>query len=208
MRQRFISYLFFFGLILVLKNGMGFGDKENVNTSKVDATENYTKPSLPPKPIKAPKVPTVPVPASAVNPSITEIQKELQSIVQIHRSLQLQHQAQIAEIQKITEQAKAHQKLLKSLSVPVPQVPKAPSSNIDEIIRVEKIRLIQEQAFKNRAMLEKIREQSLQEKHEKLAQALETKEAAPSEEKSSKGKGAKKTAPAPKEEPEKKRSWW
>ena len=121
-----------------------------------EGTASYGVPQLPKLP---PRIPTAgyysQVPAK---PSVVEIQKELQQIVQIHRSLQAQHQAEIAEIQRITEQAKAHQKLLMKLST-APPSPTAQTRDIDEVIRLQKIRLIQEQARKNRAALEEIQKQ-------------------------------------------------
>ena len=103
-------------------------------------------------PPRVPKVPAV--------PDVNAVRRDLQAIVAINQSLRTQQYAQIAEIQKITEQARAHQKLLQSLGPKMNPVKPPAAIDIDEILRLEKIRLIQEQARRNREELEKIQEKS------------------------------------------------
>ena len=103
--------------------------------------------------------------SSYKNPTIAEIQQELQNIVQIHQTLQTQQYGQVRELQRIREQTKAHQQILKDLS-PAPKIPKtaketvARSPDMEEILRLEKIRLIQEQTRQNKAILEGIQKRA------------------------------------------------
>ena len=144
-----------------------------------------------------PKIPRVPQTSSyiptPVKPSVLEIQKELEEIVQIHRSLQAQHRAQVAEIQRITEQAKAHQKLLQNLS-PAPGGEEAPAEDMDEAVRRQKILLIKEQARENREAHEEIKKKEAEEGAEEQAAEPDAKAA-----------GAPSPAPGP---PQKKKTFW
>lgn len=82
------------------------------------------------------------------NPSIQETQQQLESIIKIHKNLQTQHQREIEEIQKIMEQARAHQKLLRELSdkSSTSSVSSAtPGVDIGEAIRHEKMGVIQKE---------------------------------------------------------------
>lgn len=92
-------------------------------------------------------------------PDVVEIQRELQKILEIHRTLQIQHQDQIREIQRITEQARAHQKLLKTLEASRVARTTAPV-DLDDFVRLEKIRLIEKEAQKNRASIEEMQKKA------------------------------------------------
>ena len=100
------------------------------------------------------------LPMTSVNQSLEQIQKDLRRIQEIHQTLQREHYEQIREIQKITEQAKAHQKLLKDLEAQRQAVKPLNTVNVEEVLRFEKIRLIQEQARQNRAVLEGIQKRA------------------------------------------------
>lgn len=96
------------------------------------------------------------------DPSLKETQQQLESIIKIHKSLQTQHQREIQEIQKIMEQARAHQKLLRELSekLPTSSVSSAtPGMDIEEAIRIEKIELIKEQTQKNKTAIKQMEEE-------------------------------------------------
>lgn len=97
--------------------------------------------------------------ATAASPDVTQLQEELQNILEIHRSIQLQGLSQIREIQRIRDQTEAHQALLKDLAPArnqmgsaVPDVPQGVT--VDEFVRIQKIRAIQDQARENRGVLE------------------------------------------------------
>lgn len=112
-------------------------------------------------------VPVAGIPEPVATPNIAEIQQELQNIMQIHRALQVQHLNQVREIQRITEQAKVHQELLKNLAIPPPGLKKPPAVDIEETLRLQKIRLIQEQTKKNRALLESLQKKAGEREKEK-----------------------------------------
>ena len=98
--------------------------------------------------------PTLPPSLPPKVPDVVEIQRELQKILQVQRSLQYQHYNQIREIERITVQARAHQKLLETLETSRAARPE--TRDLDELLRREKIRLIDEETKKNRAALEEI----------------------------------------------------
>lgn len=173
-----------------------------------EETEKYTGTTTGKSTFGAPQLPKLParppstasyIPASA-KPSVIEIQKELEQIVQIHRSLEAQHRAQIMEIQRITEQARAHQKLLKDLSAQKARVTaSAPAPDIDEAVRLQKIRLIQEKARENRKALEEIQMKEKEGVEEKIS-GEPTDETDPE----------KTVTPSPEPDPAKKKKtfWW
>ena len=97
---------------------------------------------------------------TSASQSMEQIQKDLRRIQEIHQTLQREHYEQIREIQKITEQAKAHQKLLKDLEVQRQAAKPLNTFSVEEILRFEKIRLIQEEARQNRAVLEGIQKKA------------------------------------------------
>ncbi|GEM_PF-3071784 len=105
-----------------------------------------------------PTAPVAPVPRYP-DPSIIEIQKQLQDIIKIHQDLEKQRDQNLAEIQKILEQSRMHQQLLSDLSQDQKAAGKA-KSEMDEIIRRQKIQIIEEQALKNKSELERLRKKS------------------------------------------------
>lgn len=181
MKKKFVSWLILNVLILAC----GKGDW-------VYAADKEQKAGIQ-KPPRAPVIPSTSVPQVPQFPNVAEVQQELQNIVQIHKSLQYQHYNQIQEIQRITEQARAHQQLLKSLSASHTPATTPQGISVEEVLRREKIRLIQEQARQNRAVLE-----GLQKKAAEEGQAREKE--------GEKKKEEKKSLP-PGEKP-KKKSWW
>lgn len=98
-----------------------------------------------------PKVPNYARPGALED--VARIQRELQDIIRIHQSLQFEQQRENREIQRIREQTQIHKQLLNNLAAaPSPPGPTSP----EEALRAEKIRLIDEEAQKNRNTIEKI----------------------------------------------------
>lgn len=96
------------------------------------------------------------------DPAVAEVHRQLNDIIQLHKTLQLQTRYKVREIQKITDQAEAHRKLLAELeAVRAVQRP-VKTQSLEDIIRTEKIRQIQLQTVKNRQLLEEVRAQSEQ----------------------------------------------
>lgn len=141
-------------------------------TTGASSKGGFKLPSLPPN---------VPPVSKYPDPSIVEVQKQLADIVKIQQTLQLQQTQQISEIQKIVEQAEVHQKLLGELEKARGNV--SGESQIDEAIRRQKIQLIEEQAAKNQAALEEMKEKkdAKEKSTEKKLTAISDK--APSEQK-------------------------
>lgn len=109
------------------------------------------------------KEPSDAAPPDYPDPAMAEIHQELADIIRVHQSLQLQYRDQVREIheiQRITDQARAHQKLLKDLeTVRRAQEANRTMKTLDELVRIEKIRLIQEQTRQNRVRLGEIQKQ-------------------------------------------------
>lgn len=97
------------------------------------------------------QAPSPPVRVDIPKPA-AQVQRELQDILQIQQTLQLRQATQLREIQKITEQAKIHQRLLNNLTTPPSVSP--PQRDLEEVLRLQKIALIQKQVQENRAILE------------------------------------------------------
>ena len=118
-----------------------------------------------PGPIPSP--PHVQIP----NGSVAETQKQLDDIIQVHQTLQLEHQKEIVEIQRILGQARAHQRLLKELAEEKGISGGASSSvtrlDIEQAIRSQKIQLIKEQTGKNRAAIEDLEKQAVEKEEKK-----------------------------------------
>lgn len=112
------------------------------------------------------------------DPSIIEVQKQLAEIIEIQKSLRIQRDQQVAEIQTIMDQARAHQKLLEELKQ-MRERPVEAKTQIDEAIRREKIQLIEQQAIKNQAALEKYKKEEFKEETSDEAASLEASEPIP-----------------------------
>jgi len=86
----------------------------------------------------------------------TQVNSQIQDIIRINKGLKLQYRAQAVQLQRISEQARIHQKILANLesakrvrSVSVP-------SGTSELIRQEKIRLIRDQTQENYEFIESL----------------------------------------------------
>ncbi len=123
------------------------------------------------------------------DPAVAEVYRDLQNIIDLHKTLQVQHQTQIAEIQKITDQARAHQKILQTLDAVKRVPPSRKRGGVEEMIREEKIRQIQRQTEKNRAALEGIRTQGTVETLKVAAREEEARAKIEEERKKTGGKG-------------------
>ena len=77
-----------------------------------------------------------------------KLKEKIQQVIHANAFVKAQNVAQAAEIQRIIEQARVHEQILKSLeNSPRNKIYKANDAN--ELLRQEKIRLIQEQTLRN-----------------------------------------------------------
>ncbi|MBI2166618.1 MAG: hypothetical protein HYU34_00020 [Candidatus Omnitrophica bacterium] len=140
------------------------------------------------------------------DPAVAEIHKQLNDIIQLHKTLQLNTRYKVREIQKITDQAEAHRKLLAELEAARAVKRPVNPQSLEDIIRAEKIRQIQIQTVKNRQLLEEVRAQSEQiktvgtvrmvEQARKEREEKEKKEKEKQEKKSAEGKKIQEKKPA------------
>lgn len=87
---------------------------------------------------------------------VQEVNQQLQSIIRMNESMKASQTAQAAKVQEIGEQARIHQRILKSLQTANPRTKTVTSSDADEILRQEKIRLIREQTQRNQQLMENL----------------------------------------------------
>ena len=146
-----------FFLVLGAGGGAAWAKKEK----KIKGTAQKTTQQAAAMAATSPGGPVAGVPAAATTagPDIAQIQEQLRNIIQIHESLQSQGIGQVHEIQRIRDQTQAHQALLQELA-PLREaggtkIPKTPT--VDELIQIQKLRMIQQEASRNRAALEQFR---------------------------------------------------
>jgi hypothetical protein len=139
----------------------------SVQPTQVDAhlegLKKYSATSKPTQAIEAQKL-QVPVPGamnlnlksakSVEDTEISKIQSQIQDILKLNESLKTQYSGQSAEIQKIGEQAKIHQKILQDLQ----KTPEAPSAKAEEVLQLEKIRVIKKETEENHRYIESLKE--------------------------------------------------
>lgn len=130
--------------------------------------ENKAVPAISELP-QLPKVATVSpaaVPSVSVTPpvpvvvsrdvEITRIKTQIQDIIKINEGLKANYADQAAEIQKISEQARIHQRILKDLETAKVQQ-KAVQTTPQNFLDNEKIKLIQKETEKNQKYLETLK---------------------------------------------------
>lgn len=142
----------FLGTTLLTTNSAGAAKEKKAVPSKKKAPPVATEPQRAEgSPVAVPDYP---------DPAVAEIHQELADIIRVHQSLQVQYRGQVREIQRITDQARAHQKLLKDLeTIRHAQEATRAAKTLDDLVRLEKIRLIQEQTHQNRTRLKEIQKQ-------------------------------------------------
>jgi len=149
LKEFFLLFFLILSLTRISLAGEAKGDKGKNKGSEREATSLGTaRPFLPTHP----------------DPAVAEIHRQLQEILKVHETLRSQFQDQVREIQRITDQARAHQKLLKDLEVARKIRPPQGKLDVEEAVRKEKIRLIQEQTLQNRTYLENLQKNPTEEK--------------------------------------------
>lgn len=139
-------------IFMLLFQGSLFS-KDKDQTNKI---ESYEKPVAPPEipklvpnvvqPLEIPK----PVPP-ITSEDARRVQKQINEIIKVHEQLKSQYQEQAAEIQRITEQAKIHQRILRDLEEERMKRTDVPDTK--EILRQEKIRVIIQETQKNQTYI-------------------------------------------------------
>lgn len=94
------------------------------------------------------------------DPEIVKIKSQIQDIIKINESLKSNYSEQAAEIQKISEQARIHQRILKDLETAKAQQ-KAARAGSENFMNDEKIRLIQKETEKNQKFLDTLQSQDV-----------------------------------------------
>ncbi len=111
------------------------------------------------KPIQKP-IQVIPPPVPAAAPSIDRIRQQISDIIRINEELKMRNQGQIAEIQRISDQARVHQQILASLeATPSGEKKELKSSDAEAILKQEKIRLIGDETEKNHQLMDKLKKE-------------------------------------------------
>jgi hypothetical protein len=115
----------------------------------------YSPPKPPPAAVtRVQKSPVPSLPSGAVDTSVVNIQNQIKEIIRINESLKANEQRHLAEIQRIMDQARVHQRILEELRAAKGTKGKAKPSEAEELLRQEKLRLIQEETEKNKKFIE------------------------------------------------------
>lgn len=136
-----------------LKNLLGWNKKAN-SSADSSLKENLTARGPERKngasstiPSKKPSLPQV---------DVEDVNRQLQDIIKLNDALKINQVATAAEIQQIQEQAKIHQQLLQKLETTETAVNR---SEVNEVLRQEKIRLIREQTSRNTEIVKTLERQ-------------------------------------------------
>lgn len=155
MTQAFFAWILFSLLFLPASPLYAKAERKREAPEKPVVASTPQEPA-PPTKISGPRYP---------DPAVAEIHRELEEIIRVHQTLQIQYRGQIREIQRITDQARAHQRLLRDLeAVRLVQQQVQAVKGLDELVRLEKIRLIREQTRQNRTLLEGIQQKETKKK--------------------------------------------
>ena len=107
---------------------------------------------------------------SPLNPSIMQIQTQINDIIRLNEGLRSRYREQVDEIQKINEQSRIHKRILEEINSQreaKKMLPKA--EDADTILEQEKIRLIEKQAQENRKFIEGLEQEDSQNTNQKPA---------------------------------------
>lgn|GEM_PF-1858984 len=80
---------------------------------------------------------------------ISRLQKQINEILQVNEKLKNHHEEQLSHIRKITEQAAMHRRMLDDLDKKELRLDQVSVADMDEVLRQEKLRLIQQETEKN-----------------------------------------------------------
>ncbi len=128
-----------------LKNLLGLNKKDaGANASLKSDTQKNAASSA-----DASKNPPAPL-------NVADVNQQLQDIIKLNDSLKINQVATAAEIQQIQEQAKIHQQLLRRLETTEAAVNR---SEVNEVLRQEKIRIIREQTSQNTEIVKTLERQ-------------------------------------------------
>ncbi len=143
------------GLILLLAfSPFAFAKKKDKDKDQQQKTVQKASTFVPVRPIKPVVVPVKPV------EDIEKIQTDLKQIIERTQQLQTQVRGDRSEIQKILEQAKIHQRILTSITIPQP-IQSKQQINQNDIIAREKMRLIAQQVHQTQEQLKAVQNSKL-----------------------------------------------
>ena len=102
-----------------------------------------------------------------------KIETQIQDLMRAHRNLKVDSGRQINQIRRIGEQTEIHKRILEDMQIARGGAPAYTPNDITELLRQEKIRLIQEQARKNQALLEQMNRRRNLDQSKRLTQEFE-----------------------------------
>ncbi len=87
---------------------------------------------------------------------VVKIQKQINEIIDANEKFKTLQQSQTDQIRQITEQAQMHRKMLQELEDKNKSSRELKTSDVDEILRQEKMRIIENETEKNKNLLDQI----------------------------------------------------
>ena len=89
-------------------------------------------------------------------PTVSDVERQLTELIQLNESIRQSQQGQVKSAQRIIEQARIHQRILKDIKTTQSPARNVQPTNADEILKQEKLRLIREQTERNRRIIESL----------------------------------------------------
>lgn len=90
---------------------------------------------------------------------VVKIQKQINEIIKANEKFKSLQQTQTEQIRQITEQAQMHRRMLQDLEEKNREPQELKVSDVDEILRQEKMRIIENETEKNKLLLDQIASQ-------------------------------------------------
>ncbi len=87
---------------------------------------------------------------------VKKIQDQIQNMIKVNEALKVRYANQAAKIQRISEQARIHERILKQLAAVDSRKSARGAMDAQEILKQEKIRLITEQTKRNQEILDNL----------------------------------------------------
>ncbi|MBU3759666.1 MAG: hypothetical protein FGM27_07030 [Candidatus Omnitrophica bacterium] len=87
---------------------------------------------------------------------VIKIQKQISEIIEANEKFKMLQQAQTEQIRQMTEQAQIHRRMLQDLEEKNSQQRDLTTADVDEILRQEKMRIIESETGKNKILLDQI----------------------------------------------------
>ncbi|MBI3314289.1 MAG: hypothetical protein HYZ83_08650 [Candidatus Omnitrophica bacterium] len=132
-----------------------WGRLEVPKVPKVEPVPQVPKPMIP---VKTANTKILQLPG--IDPNVTKLQKEIQDIIKLNEELKNRYKSQALEIQRISEQAKIHQKILEEMNEASRKTPVLKPQDTEELLKQEKLRMIRQETEANQNFIEGLQDKN------------------------------------------------